>query len=179
MRSSWKWPPACPSPAPNSTPKSTCTADSFIVRVPTSVLPVSGSWQVRLAAGLANAAGTEFATVAPEDGGIPGATNVYNVTFRTLQAGGGARLPDRTAGRLRRSAPLLEGELGASNGELDHIPVAECGNIWMENDQANTLASGDVSKYALAVNWAQLAATRKHARTPADRLLQPLVCDTA
>ena len=28
----------------------------------------------------------------------------------------------------------------------------------MENDQANTLASGNVSKYALAVNWSQLAA---------------------
>jgi pimeloyl-ACP methyl ester carboxylesterase len=32
-------------------------ARSFIVRIPTSVLPVSASWQVRLAAGLANSAG--------------------------------------------------------------------------------------------------------------------------
>ena len=33
--------------------------------------------------------------------------------------------------------------------------------MWMENDQANTLATGDVSKYALAVNWSQLAAKQK------------------
>ena len=58
---------------------------SFIVRIPTSVLPVSGSWQVHLAAGLANPEGTEFATVPPEDGGIPGGANVYNVTFRTYK----------------------------------------------------------------------------------------------
>ena len=43
----------------------------------------------------------------------------------------------------------------------EHIPVAECGNMWMENDQANTLATGDVSKYALAVNWSQLQPSRR------------------
>ena len=58
---------------------------SFIVRIPTSVLPVSGTWTVRLAAGLANSSGTAFATVPLSDGGIPGGTNVYNVTFRTYQ----------------------------------------------------------------------------------------------
>ena len=51
--------------------------------------------------------------------------------------------------------------------------------MWMENDQANTLATGDVSKYALAVNWAQLKGQGKDARTAADRLLQPLVRLTA
>jgi len=132
-------------------------ARSFIVRIPTSVLPVSGSWQIRLAAGLANPSGTAFATVPPEDGGLPGMTNAYNVTFRTYKQEGELVCPTE---QLADSAiaPLLQSELGAGGEELNHIPVVECGNTWMENDQANTLASGNVSKYALAVNWSQLAA---------------------
>ncbi len=132
-------------------------ARSFIVRIPTSVLPVSAIWQVRLAAGLANSAGNEFATVPPQDGGIPGATNVYNVTFRTYKQEAPLVCPTEALADSS-IAPALEGELGGGGGEAGHIPVVECGNFWMENDQANTLATGDVSKYSLAVNWAQLAA---------------------
>jgi hypothetical protein len=132
-------------------------ARSFIVRIPTSVLPVSGSWQVRLAAGLANSSGKEFATVPPEDGGIPGETNAYNVTFRTYKQEAALVCPTEQVADSG-IAPLLQSELGGSSEELNHIPVVECGNTWMENDQANTLAGGNVSKYALAVNWSQLAA---------------------
>jgi Putative esterase len=134
-------------------------AHSFIVRVPTSVLPVSGSWQVRLAAGLANAEGTEFATVPPQDGGLPDATNVYNVTFRSYEQEAPLVCPTEALADSS-IAPALEGELGAE-GEEEHVPVVECGNFWMENDQANTLATGDVSKYALTVDWAQLAARQQ------------------
>jgi pimeloyl-ACP methyl ester carboxylesterase len=136
-------------------------ARSFIVRVPTSVLAVKGSWQVHLAAGLANAEGTEFATVPPQDGGLGGA-NVYNVTFRGYQQESELVCPTQALADSS-IAPALEGELGGEGGEKEHVPVVECGNFWMENDQANTLASGDVSKYALTVNWAQLAAKRKTA----------------
>jgi hypothetical protein len=135
-------------------------AHSFIVRIPTTVLPVSGSWQVHLAAGLANPEGTEFATVGPEDGGIPGATNVYNVTFRTYQQEAPLVCPTQALADSS-IASALEGELGGESGEKDHIPVVECGNFWMENDQANTLATGNVSKYSLAVDWAQLAAKQQ------------------
>lgn len=131
-------------------------ARSFIVRTPTSVLAVSGSWQVRLAAGLANALGTEFATVPPQDGGIPGGTNVYNATFRSYQQESELVCPTEALADSS-IAPALEGELGGGGGEQSHIPVVECGNFWMENDQANTLATGNVSKYALTVDWAQLA----------------------
>jgi hypothetical protein len=133
------------------------SARSFIVRIPTSVLPVSGTWQVRLASGLANASGTAFATVPPEDGGTPGGTNAYNVTFRSYKQESELVCPTEALSDSAL-APLLESELGAGEGELNHVPVAECGNTWMENDQANTLATGDVSKYALAVDWSQLAA---------------------
>jgi pimeloyl-ACP methyl ester carboxylesterase len=137
-------------------------ARSFIVRIPTSVLPVKGSWQVRLAAGLANAQGTEFATVGPEDGGIPGATNVYNVTFRTYQQEKPLVCPSEALPGSSSLTAAMEGELGVE-GEEDHVPVTECANFWMESDQANTLATQNVSKYSLAVDWSQLSA--KHATT--------------
>jgi predicted esterase len=137
-------------------------ARSFIVRIPSSVLPVKGSWQVRLAAGLANPQGTEFATVGPEDGGIPGGTNVYNVTFRTYQQEKPLVCPSEALPDSSSLTAAMEGELGVE-GEEDHVPVTECANFWMESDQANTLATGNVSKYSLAVDWSQLSA--KHATT--------------
>jgi pimeloyl-ACP methyl ester carboxylesterase len=138
-------------------------AKSFIVRVPTSVLPVKGSWQVRLAAGLANSEGSEFATVPPQDGGIPGATNVYNVTFRSYQQEKPLVCPSEALPDSSAITAALEGELGGEGGERDHVPVTECANFWMESDQANTLATGDVSEFALSVDWAQLAAKKKTA----------------
>ncbi|HVU74683.1 MAG TPA: alpha/beta hydrolase-fold protein [Mycobacteriales bacterium] len=56
-------------------------AQSFVVAVPTSVLPVSGTWRIRLGAGLADAGGTAFA--APSDA-LPGEARLYNVTFRDI-----------------------------------------------------------------------------------------------
>ncbi|TMK89334.1 MAG: peptidase [Actinobacteria bacterium] len=58
------------------------TARSFVVRVPRAALPASGVWRVRLAAGLANAAGDGFAPVGPNLGALPGEPPVYNVAFR-------------------------------------------------------------------------------------------------
>jgi predicted esterase len=136
-------------------------AKSFIVRIPTGVLPVKGSWQIRLAAGLANEEGTEFATVPPQDGGIPGATNVYNVTFRSYQQESALVCPSEALPDSSAITAALEGELGGEGGERDHVPVTECANFWMEGDQANTLATGNVSKYALTIDWAQLAAKKK------------------
>jgi pimeloyl-ACP methyl ester carboxylesterase len=57
------------------------TAQSFVVEIPTSVLRPTGTWRVRLGAGLANASGTGFATAT---GALPGESNLYNVTFRTI-----------------------------------------------------------------------------------------------
>jgi hypothetical protein len=137
-------------------------AHSFIVRIPTTVLPVNGSWQVRLAAGLASPAGNEFETVPAQDGGIPGGTNVYNVTFRSYKQESPLVCPTEALADSS-IAPALAGELGGGGAEANHIPVVECGNFWMENDQANTLATGNVSKYSLGVSWAQLAADQQTA----------------
>jgi dienelactone hydrolase len=55
-------------------------AHSFVVRIPSHVLRPHGSWRIRLAAGLANSAGTGFA---PAADAVSGQTAIYNVTFRT------------------------------------------------------------------------------------------------
>jgi hypothetical protein len=60
-------------------------ARSFIAQVPRSVVEPTGTWTVRLAAGLANPAGDRFADVAAIHGALPGQPNVYNVVFRTTE----------------------------------------------------------------------------------------------
>ena len=56
---------------------------SFLARVPRSLVEPSGTWTIRLAAGLANDAGDGFENVPAIRGALPGQPNVYNVAFRT------------------------------------------------------------------------------------------------
>ncbi len=56
---------------------------SFVAQVPRSLAEPTGSWTVRLVAGLANVAGDGFADVSALHGALPGQANVYNVAFRT------------------------------------------------------------------------------------------------
>ncbi len=94
---------------------------SFVARVPRSAVEPAGSWTVRLAAGLANAAGDGFADVPAERGALPGQPNVYNVAFRT------------------------------HDQEQPHL------NFWSDEAQAAALTSGDVSEFAVVVDWDELA----------------------
>ncbi|MGO9153597.1 alpha/beta hydrolase-fold protein [Mycobacterium sp.] len=94
---------------------------SFVAQVPRSLLEPAGSWTVRLAAGLANAAGDGFADVPAEHGALPGQPNVYNVAFRTNEQ------------------------------EPPHL------NFWSDKAQAKALSSGDVSEFAVVVDWDALA----------------------
>jgi hypothetical protein len=129
---------------------------SFIVRIPTSVLAVSGTWSLQLAAGLADPTDTGFATVPPQDGGGANGVNVYNVTFRSYKQEAELVCPTGPVADPGIAQTLQTG-LGVDGVTYDHVPVTECGNFWMENDQGNTLGGGDVSKYSLSVDWRQLA----------------------
>ena len=139
--------------------------NSFIVEIPRSVLPVSGSWKVQLAGGLADHSSPTpaFATVSSSDGGsnLSGGANVYNITFRQAQS--------QEAAQVCPAYPFEPSELNALESGLDDtakttagVPTVECTNSWMENDQANTLigTSPDVAKYSRQVDWSQLAARR-------------------
>jgi pimeloyl-ACP methyl ester carboxylesterase len=95
---------------------------SFLARIPRSVVEPTGTWTVRLAAGLANPAGDGFAEVPEDHGARKGQPNVYNVAFRTHE---------------HETAPL---------------------SLWSDRAQAAALSEGDVSQFALAVPWEQLAA---------------------
>ena len=56
---------------------------SFLARLPRSVVEPTGTWTVRLAAGLANDEGDGFAEVPFIRGALPRQPNLYNVAFRT------------------------------------------------------------------------------------------------
>jgi pimeloyl-ACP methyl ester carboxylesterase len=58
-------------------------ARSFLARLPRSSIDPTGTWTVRLAAGLANDAGDGFADVDADLRALPGQTAVYNLAFRT------------------------------------------------------------------------------------------------
>jgi hypothetical protein len=135
---------------------------SFIVKVPTSVLPVSGVWKVQLASGVADPTDTEFATVPPTDGATGNGVNVYNVAFRSYQQEAPTDCPSGSLPGPAIASAVATG-LGVPGVTYDHFPVFECANFWMENDQAETLAGGDVAKYSLSIDWRQLAA---HLTTP-------------
>ena len=133
---------------------------SFLVTIPRSILPVHGTWRVRLAAGLANAAGTGFA-VPTLTGGIPApssAPRVYNVTFRTVAQEPPIFTSGQTDAQVARLRSLLQGSpiLGAYGAEGATALIT--GNFWGEDDQADTLATGNISKFSALVNWNQLAA---------------------
>jgi hypothetical protein len=119
-------------------------ARSFVVRVPRSVLPIGGSWQLRLAAGLADASGKSFAPVPAQRGALPSEPAVYNVTFRTVQ--------QEAASCATCGTPDLK--------PVGHGAQAVDANFWNESNQAATLARGNVSKFHDELSWGALAAHR-------------------
>ena len=130
---------------------------SFVVAVPRTVLPVSGSWKVRLGAGAADPSGTSFA--APQEPtGQNTAARLYNVTFRSaaqeppVYTDGRSDALEAAVQKAAAGTPLLQ-QLGA-DGQARLVT----GNFWGEDHQADALATGDVAPFALTVQWSALAA---------------------
>jgi len=138
------------------------TAKSFIVAVPRGLMPVTGNWRVRLGAGLADASGQNFAEPDINTNGSSGvsstAERLYNVTFRTVAQEPPVYTDGMSDALIALAQARLAGNpIGAALG-ADGIARSITGNFWMEDDQADTLAGGDVSKFSLLVNWSALAA---------------------
>jgi pimeloyl-ACP methyl ester carboxylesterase len=138
-------------------------SQSFLVTIPRSVMPVRGAWRVRLAAGLANSTGSAFAvpTLSGGQSAPSTAPRVYNVTFRTVAQEPHVYTDAQTDTQIARLRAFLHTTpvLGAYG--IDEAATSEVvGNYWGENDQADTLATGDVSKFSVLVRWSQLAAKR-------------------
>jgi dienelactone hydrolase len=135
---------------------------SFIVAIPTSVLAVSGTWRVRLGAGVADSSGQNFA--APDvastvtSGVSASAERLYNVTFRSV-----AQEPPVYTDGMTDSLVALAQTLAATDPAgnalgADGAARQITGNFWMEDDQADTLAGGDVSKFSQTIDWSALDA---------------------
>jgi pimeloyl-ACP methyl ester carboxylesterase len=120
-------------------------ARSFVVAVPRNTLPISGTWKVRLTAGVADATGTTFAPVPVSSGALPGQPAVYNVAFRSYQQEPPVYKPSGDQGELIGN--------GLARG-------SKYGNFWMERHQSEALASGDVSAFALDLKWSDLSSGR-------------------
>ncbi|HEX3831315.1 MAG TPA: prolyl oligopeptidase family serine peptidase, partial [Solirubrobacteraceae bacterium] len=138
------------------------SSKSFIVAVPNSLLPVSGTWRVRLGAGLADPTGQSFAAPDVATTGSsavsPTAERLYNVSFRTV----GQEPPVYADGMTDALVALAQAAaaanpVGAALG-ADGVARQITGNFWMEDDQADTLAGGDVSKFSQTIDWSALAA---------------------
>jgi hypothetical protein len=137
------------------------SAKAFIVAVPRALMPVSGAWRARLAAGLADPAGQNFAEPyvgSTTFGPSPTAERVYNVTFRTVAQEPPIYTTGSTDAQIAAAQALLAATpLGTVLG-LDGLARGITGSFWMEDDQADALATRDVSKFSLLVDWSQLAA---------------------
>jgi hypothetical protein len=142
---------------------------SFVVRVPRALLPVSGDWRIRLASGLASSDGRSFATADYSTGiGAVGSAlgalpNVYNVTFRTLKQEPPVYRDGQTDAQISAVQTLLAGTPIDGVLGVDGLARTVTGNFWMEDHQADALASGNVSPFSHVVSWSALA---KHDATP-------------
>jgi len=143
---------------------------SFIVRIPRRLLPVSGRWRIRLASGLATPNGKGFAQpdysssldlTAAQEGQLP---HVYNVTFRSVKQ----EPPIFTDGSTDAQEATFEKDIAGSPLDkalgVDGLAKFVTGNFWMEDHQADVLASGgNVSPFSHVVSWSALA---RRATTP-------------
>jgi dienelactone hydrolase len=122
-------------------------------------MPVSGVWRVRLAAGLADGSGQNFAPPYVGNTSSPSSTaeRVYNVTFRTVDQEPPIWTDDLTATLAAAAQQTLAGTPQGGALGLGGIISSVKGNFWMENDQADTLAGGDVSKFSQLVDWSALS----------------------
>jgi pimeloyl-ACP methyl ester carboxylesterase len=86
----------------------------FLAQVPRTLVEPTGTWTVRLAAGLANDDGDGFAEVPFIRGALPGQPNVYNVAFRT---------PDQESARLNFWSDHAQAA-ALANGDVSEFSLA-------------------------------------------------------
>jgi hypothetical protein len=142
---------------------------SFVVRIPRRLLPVSGDWRIRLASGLASADGRSFAP-ADYSTGIDAAQavlnrlpRVYNVTFRTVRQEPPVYRDGQTDAQVSALQTALAGSPVDAILGLDGLARIVTGNFWMEDHQADALASGNVAPFSRVISWSALA---HHDATP-------------
>ncbi|MBS43042.1 MAG: peptidase [Nocardioides sp.] len=136
---------------------------SFVARVPRSVLPVRGTWTVRLGAGVADATGRRLAAPdGPEGFSIPpGTSRLFNVAYRTPRQEKAVVRDSQTAGLVAAGEHVLATLPVSSQLGVDGQARFVTGNFWMEDAQADALAVGDVSRFRQRVRWRDLARERR------------------
>ena len=136
---------------------------SFVVRVPKKLLPVKGSWRVRLVAGLADFRGRAFEPASISGLRAGAYPRVYNVGFRSARQEPAIFTSSNTAALVAAYQDVAAGtppfdQLGA-DGQARFVT----GNFWSEDHQADALAAGDVTPFSQRVRWRALARDRSTA----------------
>jgi dienelactone hydrolase len=119
-------------------PKVDRAAGAFVARVPRALLTPSGVWTVRLASGVADAAGSGFQPVSTDMGAAAGQPAVYNVAFRTsaqepLSASiwaDGAQAAALTAGDVSAFAASIRWAALASHASTPEPFLTGASNRW-------------------------------------------------
>ena len=140
-------------------------ARSFVVRVPKRLLPTKGAWRVRLATGLADEAGQAMAAPSMV-GGLPvppGTPHVFNLAFRTPAQETPVVTDSQTAGLVAAFQALAVSNPFTDQLGPDGLGRFVTGNFWMEDAQADALATGDASPFSHVVRWRDLATKRRTA----------------
>jgi len=133
---------------------------SFVVKVPQRVLPVKGTWRVRLVAGLAGDRGRALQPASVSGVRAGGFTRVYNVGFRSAKQ----EPPIYTSGNTSALVAAYQ-ELAAGTPPFDQVGADGqarfvTGNFWSEDHQADALAAGDVSSFGRTIRWRALKRER-------------------
>jgi hypothetical protein len=136
-------------------------ARSFVVRIPRTALPIGGQWKVRLAAGIADAAGSAFAPPTTSNGEASAdAPRVYNVTFRS-SGQEPPRYEGPQTGAIAAGVKAAMAQTPVVGGYGQELPNTLTANFWAEDHQAQSLLTGDVSEFGQVVRWSDLVAKKR------------------
>lgn len=135
-------------------------ARSFVARVPRRLLPVKGTWRVRLATGIGTPSGRSMAPALVA--GVPqvGRAHPYNVAFRSVAQEKPVVVTSRTTAQVAAVQALAAGDPVLGQLGVDGQARFVTGNFWSEDAQADALADGDVSAFSRTVDWRELGARR-------------------
>lgn len=107
---------------------------------------------------------TPFVTAGLPATGLP---RVYNLAFRTARQEPPVHTDSMTAALQATAQDGLDSTPPFDQLGADGLARYVTGNFWMEDNQADTLAGGDVSRFSRVVDWGRLG---RRASTP-----EPLV----
>ncbi len=131
-------------------------ARSFVVKVPQRILPVRGTWRVRLVAGLSGARGRAFKPASISGVRAGAYPRIYNVGFRSHRQEPAIYTSGNTSALVAAFQATAAGTPPFDQVGADGQARFVTGNFWSEDHQADSLAAGDVADFSRTIRWRAL-----------------------